>query len=95
MSLRRKQQSIEIDGDEYVVKQPTGSQLQEIFDLQGADKRIEAAYTCLRYCIFDVDNKPVFDQSTTTEQMMNDDISPVVAITVTDTAMKMVTIKKS
>ena len=92
--LKRKTQHLELEGTTYMVKEPTGSQLQEILECQDKGKRIEAAYTCLRYCLFGMDNSPIFAQSITSEQLMNDDISPSVATTVTQVAMGMVPPKK-
>lgn len=93
MSLKRKSQTIEIDGDKYIVKEPTGSQIQGIFEAQESGKRIAAAYMCLKYALHYPDDSLVFVNDTV-ETMVEEDISPSVATLVTQVAMELVSPKK-
>lgn len=89
MSLKKKQQEIELGGDTYIVREPSGSELQEIFELQENGKRVDAAFLCLRCCLFNPDGS----RGVSTD-IEDGDISPSVALTVTQVAMEMVTPKK-
>lgn len=94
MSLKRKTKTIELGGDEYIVKEPSGSQLQAIFEMQEQGKRIEAAYLCLKCSLHHEDGSSVFGEDETVAKIIADDISPSVATQVTQAAMELVTPKK-
>jgi hypothetical protein len=94
MSLKRKAKIIEINDDAYIVKEPTGSQLQDIFEMQEQGERINSAYLCLKFSLHHTDGTPVFGEDDTVEEMIVDDISPSVATQVTKVTMELVTPKK-
>lgn len=92
--FKRKSTTLEIDGIQYIIKEPTGSQLHEIFGAQEEDKRIESAFLCLKYAIHTESGERVFQDDLSVAEMMAGDVSSSIATTVTAVAMGLVSPKK-